>query len=65
MFAAVQHNLVLWLGAKTGLTVGVLIFSAMAFLAAAVAFLFLCVTGLGRFARRAAGSGSASPRGHR
>jgi len=141
MFAAVQHNLVLWLGAKTGLTVGVLIFLAVAFLAAAMAFSFLCVTacgwasaklgavfgslatagafllvvilaaaigllvrrqtqrravleraartqgpfhpgmlqccgpdlrmaaryaiGLGRFARRAAGSGSAAPRGHR
>jgi hypothetical protein len=37
MLAALQHNLVVWLRAKTGLTVGVLIFSAAVFLAAAVA----------------------------
>jgi len=44
MLAALQHNLVVWLRAKTGLTVGVLIFSAAVFLAAAVLFSFRCVT---------------------
>ena len=45
MLENLQNNIVLWLKAKTGLSVGFVISLAVAGGAALMAFIFLCVTG--------------------
>jgi hypothetical protein len=45
MLATLQHNFVLWVKVKTGLTASFVIFLIIAGLAAVMSFVFLCVTG--------------------
>jgi hypothetical protein len=45
MLKNLQNNIILWVQAKTGLSVGFLISLGVAGVAAALAFIFLCVTG--------------------
>ena len=45
MLKNLQNNIVLWLQAKTGLSVGFVISLAVAGIAVLVMFVFLCVTG--------------------